>query len=103
MQTAIKASGWPLELSLLTYPRKKIPIVIAQPEITARMPTTQDQMPGAESWEGEGMGMSQLRPPAVVCGENVQVFLQPALAQASVFNELMIGRKTNTTLKHLRK
>lgn len=42
--------------------------------MTARMPTTQDQMPGAEPWGDEGMGVSQLRPPAVVCGENVQVF-----------------------------
>lgn len=31
-------------------------------------------MPGAEPWGGEGGGgVSQLRPPAVVCGENVQV------------------------------
>lgn len=71
------------------FPRKS-PVVFAQgswqqPEITARMPTSQDQAPGAEPQRGEGMGVSQLRPPAIVCGENVRILSAARLAQALHF------------------
>ena len=53
-----------------------------QPEIATRMPTLQEQMPGAEPWGSEGMGVSQLRSPTIVYRENVRCCLQPAGSQA---------------------
>lgn len=54
-----------------------------QPEATTRIPAFQEQAPGALPWGREGV--SQLRPPAVPCRENVQACEQPAQAQALRF------------------
>lgn len=63
-------------------------------EITVRMPASQDQAPGAEPWGGEGMGVSQLRPPAIVCKENMQASSAASISKGIQF--LMskpLGRK----------
>lgn len=69
---------------------KESPIAFAygsgqQPEIITRMPTFQDQAPGAEPWGREGMGVSQLRSPAIVCRENVQVLSAASMGTGTQF------------------
>lgn len=88
MGIVVKASSYIMRLTP-EFPRES-PVVFAQgtwkrPEITARMPTSQNQVPGEETWGGEGVGVSQLRPPAIVRRENVQALPVASIGTGTQF------------------